>query len=90
MPVFAIWSCFEFLANLAADFGVERAERLVEKQHGGLVHERAGERHALLLPTGELGRFAALVSPDELDQRVWRAQPACRISSRGSRLSRQA
>src|SRR5262249_55638535 len=37
---------------------VERAERLVEQQHGGLDGERAGHGDALLLASGELAREA--------------------------------
>src|SRR6185503_5203546 len=44
--------------ELLAELQVERAERLVEEQHGGPVHERARKRHALLLPTGELRGLA--------------------------------
>ena len=32
---------------------VERGQRLVEEQHVGLEHERAGERDPLLLAAGE-------------------------------------
>ena len=39
----------ELDAQLLADPRVERAERLVEQQHGGAQHERAGQRDALLL-----------------------------------------
>ncbi len=45
--------------HLAAQLEVERAERLVEQQHLGVVDQRAGERDALLLAAGELGRLAA-------------------------------
>ena len=45
-------------AQLLAHLRVERPERLVEEQHLGLDRERAGERHALTLPTGELRRIA--------------------------------
>ena len=40
--------------HLLAELQVERAERLVEEQHAGPVHERPGERHALALAAGEL------------------------------------
>jgi hypothetical protein len=36
--------------HLLAQLQVERAERLVQQQHGGPVDERPRERHALLLP----------------------------------------
>ena len=44
--------------QLLAQLEVERAERLVEQQHGGPVHERAREGDALLLAAGELARLA--------------------------------
>src|SRR5262245_45459434 len=47
-------------AQLLADFRVERAERLIEQQHLGLVSERARDRDALLLTAGKL-RWQALV-----------------------------
>ena len=40
--------------HLAAQLEVERAERLVEQQHLGVVDQRAGQCHALLLAAGEL------------------------------------
>ena len=48
--------------HLAAELQVEGAERLVEQQRGGAVDERAGERDALALAAGELGRAAVLVA----------------------------
>ena len=44
--------------HLLAELEVEGAERLVEQQHLGLVDQRAGERDALALAAGELGRPA--------------------------------
>ena len=44
--------------HLLAELQVERAERLVEQQRGGPVDERPGERDALALTAGELGRAA--------------------------------
>ena len=44
--------------HLLAQLQVECAERLVEQQHLRPVHERAGERDALLLAAGELARPA--------------------------------
>ena len=44
--------------HLAAQLEVERAERLVEEQHLRLVDQRPGQRDALLLAAGELGRAA--------------------------------
>ena len=40
--------------QLLAELGVESAHRLVEQEHGRLEHERARQRDALLLATGEL------------------------------------
>ena len=59
-------------AQLRADVGVQRAERLVEQQHAGLDGERAGERHALALAARELRRVALVVAgqPDEPEQLV--------------------
>ena len=55
-------------AQLGADGGVERAERLVEQQHLRLDGERPGERHPLALAAGELVR--ALLGPlGQADQR---------------------
>ena len=47
----------------AAQLEVEGAQRLVEQQHLGLVDQCSGQRDALLLATGELGRpLAGLAS----------------------------
>ena len=54
-------------AQLLAHLGVERAERLVEQQHLGLDGQRAGQRDALALAAGELGR-EAVGQPVELHQ----------------------
>ncbi len=45
-------------AHLLAQVGVEVGERLVEQQRLGFDDQRARERHALLLPAGELARIA--------------------------------
>ena len=58
-------------ARLLAQLRVEIGERLVEQDDGGFVDEGARERHALLLPAGELVRVAAgeMREPD-LGQRM--------------------
>ena len=56
----------QLLLHLFSELEVERAERLVEQQHLGSVHERARERHALALAAGKLRRTALLVA-GELD-----------------------
>ena len=48
----------ELELHLFAQLPVERAERLVEQQHGGAVDEGARERDALLLAAGELRGLA--------------------------------
>ena len=40
---------------------VQRAQRLVQQQHGRMVHQRAGERHPLLLAARQLRRQAILL-----------------------------
>ncbi|MGY4489097.1 hypothetical protein ACVWWR_008288 [Bradyrhizobium sp. LM3.2] len=49
---------------------IERGERLVEQEDLRLGDQRAGERHALLLAAGELGRQSAGIGAhcDELEQ----------------------
>ena len=66
-------------AQLGADGGVERAERLVEQQHLRLDGERAGERHPLALAARELVRAAARPTSSA------RPAPAARRRGRGSR-----
>ena len=44
----------DFLAQFQPQPGVEVGERLIEQEYVGPDHERAGERHALLLSAGEL------------------------------------
>ena len=51
----------------APQLEVERAERLVEQEHLGLVDEGPGQRDPLLLAAGELGRLLAPLCL-ELDQ----------------------
>ena len=54
-------------AHLLAQLGVQVGERLVHQQHLRLHHQRARQRHALLLPAGELvGR--AVLQPGQLHQ----------------------
>ena len=54
----ALLQVLELDLHLVAQLGVERRHRLVEQQHLGLEHERARERHALLLAARELGDAA--------------------------------
>ena len=51
-------------AQILADLGVERAERLVQQQDARLHRQRAGQRHALPLPAGELRRIAFAQGPE--------------------------
>mgnify|MGYP003694150989 CR=1 FL=1 len=43
--------------HLAPELEIERAERLVEQQHGRFDHQSAGQRHALPLAAGKLMRL---------------------------------
>ncbi len=58
----------ELAAHPLAQLGVEVGERLVEQQDRGLDHQRARERHPLLLAAAELRRLPAL-EPLEADRR---------------------
>ena len=69
----------ELHLQLSSQLGVERTERLVEQQHGRLQHERAGQRHALLLAAGQLGGLAPLEA-DELDELERLLHPAAQVS----------
>ena len=55
-----------------AQLEVERAERFVEQQCAGVVHQRAGQRDALLLAAGELRGLALgeVGEPHDLEQLV--------------------
>ena len=63
-------------AQLGAHARVERAERLVEQEHGRVDRERAREAHPLALPAGELRRVAVgeALELDELQQLAARAR----------------
>ena len=56
--------------QLLTNFRVERAERLVEQQHAGLMRESSCERDALLLAARQLARqpLVVAVERDELQQ----------------------
>ena len=57
----------ELELEAAAELEVERAERLVEEEHGGAVDQGAGQRDPLLLAARQLVRLAPLVA-GEVDQ----------------------
>ena len=69
----------ELLADLGARVRVERGERLVEQQHGGIARERAGHRDALALaarqPPGLLARQRARCRGARAARRRGRAPP---------------
>ena len=44
----------QFEPHLVAQFGIERRQRLVEQQHLGPLHQRAGQCHALALAARHL------------------------------------
>ena len=53
---------FQLQLHLLAQLQVQRAQRLVQQQHAGLVHQTAGDGHTLLLAAGQLVDAAALVA----------------------------
>jgi hypothetical protein len=57
-------------ADLRAQTGVQRAERLVEQHHGGLRSQCPGHGHSLLLAAGQLGGHPAAEpgQPDQFEQ----------------------
>ena len=61
MPT-SLLDLLELDLHLLAQLQVERAERLVEQQHARPVDERPGERDALPLAAGQLGRLPLLVA----------------------------
>ena len=60
---------FQFRAHLAPQFQIERRQRFVQQQNRGFQHQRPGQRHALLLASGEFRRQALALSrkPHHLD-----------------------
>ena len=81
--------------HLLAELEVERAERLVEQEHLGLVHDRARERDPLALAARELHRPAAAEpgEPHEVERafgalRAARARATLRTRSPYSTFSR--
>lgn len=44
----------DLVAHAATQVGVEVTQRLIKQQHFRLEDQRAGQRHALLLPAGDL------------------------------------
>ena len=80
-------------AQVLADLGVQRAERLVEQEHARLDGERAGEGDALLLPAGELRGIARpeISELDDVEQfvdpraRSRAATAACAAAARSDR-----
>jgi hypothetical protein len=57
-----------------AQIPIERRERLIQQQYLGPDDKRAGERHALLLPAGQLARLAILQA-SKLDEGKRLAHP---------------
>src|SRR5204862_1904992 len=57
-----------------AQIPIERGERLVQQQYLGPDDKRTGERHALLLPAGQLARLAILQA-SKLDEGKRLAHP---------------
>ena len=72
----------------AAQLGVERAQRLVEQNEPRLADDRPGQRHALPLAAGELGRDSA---PPKSSRRTRRSacSTCARICAFGVRRTEQ-
>ena len=62
--------------HLLAELEVERAERLVEQQHLGPVHQRAGQRDPLPLAARELVRLAVAEPVEPHEASASRPAPA--------------
>ena len=78
----------EPLAQLGPHLRVQRAERLVEEEHGRVDRERTGETHALPLPAGELCGIALrealeLDELQELGDPLARSRPSAACGSSG-------
>ena len=60
----------DLLAEKDADLGVKRRQRLVEEQQAGRGGQGAGQRHALLLAAGKLGRILAslVAQADQIEE----------------------
>ncbi|EGE60176.1 6-pyruvoyl-tetrahydropterin synthase [Rhizobium etli CNPAF512] len=60
------------LFDLADELGVERRGDLVEQHQLRIEHQRAGDRHTLLLAAGKLGRIGLRLGPqpEALEQRL--------------------
>ena len=57
----------DFLPHTARHIGVKVAERLIEEKQDGILHQRSGERHSLLLSSRQL-MWVASVEPFEAGQ----------------------
>ena len=69
--------------HLLAQLQVERAQRLVEQQHAGLVDQRARQGHALALAAGQLHRVArAIAAEGDHGQRLFGRAVALGFGSR--------
>ena len=72
---------FNQVEDAAGGDFVQVAGGLVGQQQPGIVDQRAGQRHALLLAAGELaGPMVAAVFQTDLPQPVGRHWPALRVS----------
>ena len=57
----------QLLLQFPAQLPVERGQRFIQQQQGGIEHQRARQRHALLLAAGQLDR-PAVPEPLQLHQ----------------------
>ena len=56
------WMALQLGADLLAEVGIERRERLVEQQNIGLQHQRSRQSHALTFAAGKLRRTARFLA----------------------------
>jgi hypothetical protein len=70
----ALLQCPDFLAHFASQPGVQVGQRLVKQQHRRLQHQRARQRHTLLLPAREFaGQPVVKADQSHVAQRLYRA-----------------
>ena len=69
----------ELLLNLATQLRVERSERLVEQQEGGVRRQRAGKGHPLALSAGKLPRIP-VTEFGQLEKRRQLVQPSLDVA----------
>jgi len=64
------WLFLEELENILRGLGIQRAGGFVAQQNAGIVRQRAGDSHALLLTAGQLAgiRFCSVLKTDNFQK----------------------